>query len=91
MIKTFYPRISSKGQITIPSAIRDYLGVKEHDQVSISVNEDGAVVVRPLEYTFESIIGSIPDIPNSTPDLDKEILEAMEDFYDERKQVLKPW
>lgn len=38
-------RITSKGQVTIPKAIRDDLGVKPGDEVDF-VKENGAVTVR---------------------------------------------
>lgn len=39
--------ITSKGQITIPKAVRDELGVCEGDRVAFRVLEDGRVVVEP--------------------------------------------
>lgn len=90
-MKTYFPKISSKGQITLPVEIREYLGVKAHDEVSIAIKDDGSVEMRAPEYTLESVFGSIPEIPGTTADLDKEIEEAMEDFYRDRKQDLRPW
>lgn len=39
--------VTAKGQITIPKAIRDELGVREGDRVAFRVLEDGRVVVEP--------------------------------------------
>jgi AbrB family looped-hinge helix DNA binding protein len=90
-VKTFRPRVSSKGQITIPVEIREHLGVHAHDSISIIVNDDGSVELKAPEYTLERIFGSVPDLPNTTPDLDREIDEAMEEFYQGHKKDLRPW
>jgi antitoxin PrlF len=39
--------ITSKGQITIPKAIRDHLKVKAGDRVKLFVHADGRVVILP--------------------------------------------
>lgn len=38
--------VTSKGQITIPKAVRDELGLTEGDRVAFRVLEDGSVVVE---------------------------------------------
>jgi len=39
--------LTSKGQVTIPKAVREELGLKEGDRVAFRVLEDGTVVVEP--------------------------------------------
>jgi antitoxin PrlF len=39
--------ITSKGQATIPKAIRDYLHVKPGDRIKFFVHPDGSVVLLP--------------------------------------------
>lgn len=39
--------ITSKGQITIPKAVREELGLREGDRVAFRVLDDGTVVVEP--------------------------------------------
>jgi AbrB family looped-hinge helix DNA binding protein len=39
--------ITSKGQATIPKAIRDHLGLKAGDRVKFFVHPDGSVVLLP--------------------------------------------
>jgi AbrB family looped-hinge helix DNA binding protein len=41
-------RLSSKGQVVIPKAIRDQLAVKPGATLSVAL-EDGAVVLRPVK------------------------------------------
>lgn len=39
--------ITSKGQITLPKAVRDALGVDTGDRVAFRIEEDGRVIVEP--------------------------------------------
>jgi antitoxin PrlF len=39
--------ITSKGQATIPKAIREHLGLKPGDRVKFFVHRDGSVVLLP--------------------------------------------
>jgi antitoxin PrlF len=39
--------ITSKGQVTIPKAIREYLHVKPGDRVKFFMHPDGSVVLLP--------------------------------------------
>lgn len=39
--------ITSRGQMTIPRAIRDHLGLKPGDRVKFFVHPDGTVVLLP--------------------------------------------
>jgi antitoxin PrlF len=40
------PRLTSKGQVTIPKRIRDYLGLKPGAEVGFVLGNDGCVVVK---------------------------------------------
>ena len=54
--------ISSKGQITVPIAVRKRLGVKQGDRVEFVV-VDGLAVLRPAreaENPFEKFAGCLP-------------------------------
>jgi AbrB family looped-hinge helix DNA binding protein len=39
--------VTSKGQVTIPKAVRDLLGLEAGDQLDFVVEEDARVVLRP--------------------------------------------
>lgn len=41
--------LTSKGQVTIPKKIRDYLGLEAGSEVSFSFEREGEVVVRPVK------------------------------------------
>jgi AbrB family looped-hinge helix DNA binding protein len=49
--------VTSKGQITIPKAVRDLLRVEAGDQVDFSVNERGDVVVRSATADVRELRG----------------------------------
>ena len=39
--------LTSKGQVTIPKAVRDELGLSEGDRIAFRILEDGTVIVEP--------------------------------------------
>ena len=43
-------RVSSKGQVTVPKAVRDALGVKEGDQIVFRVEGNRAVLARTPDF-----------------------------------------
>lgn len=49
-------RISSKGQITIPKEVREFLKLKPGDRVKIEVKE-GVAILKPLKKPSESMKG----------------------------------
>jgi antitoxin PrlF len=58
--------VTSKGQITVPLAVRKRLGLKEGDQLEF-VNEGGATVVRPVRSDgnpFAAYIGILGPLDN---------------------------
>ncbi|MBT9588800.1 AbrB/MazE/SpoVT family DNA-binding domain-containing protein [bacterium] len=57
--------LTSKGQITLPKAIRDHLKVKSGDVVSFSVESDGRVTVSAVTAPVTSLKGMVaaPTLP----------------------------
>ena len=51
--------ITSKGQITLPKAIRDKLGVKPGDRVTFREQTDGKIVVEAATVDLLSLCGII--------------------------------
>jgi len=51
-------RVSSKGQLTIPKMIRDYLGINTGDRVTFIIR-DGEVIFYPVKGTLLDLRGSI--------------------------------
>jgi len=50
-------RVTSKGQVTVPKAVRDALGLKEGDQVVFRVQGSRAVLARTPD--FLDLAGSV--------------------------------
>jgi AbrB family looped-hinge helix DNA binding protein len=38
--------VTSKGQVTVPKAIRERLGIREGDKLEFNIDEEGRIVVR---------------------------------------------
>lgn len=58
-------KITSKGQVTIPQAVREQAGLHPHSEVAFEVQANGDVLIRPvaqpaasLRAAFERVRGS---------------------------------
>lgn len=58
-------RLTSKGQVTIPQAVREQAGLHPHTEVEFEVQANGDVLIRraamassPLRQAFERVRGS---------------------------------
>lgn len=49
--------LTSKGQVTLPKAIRDLLRLGSGDRVDFVVKEDGSVVLRPATVHVRELKG----------------------------------
>ncbi len=49
--------ISTKGQLTIPSQIRDQLGLAPGTKVRFLVDDDGSLVLFPIKGKLEDLYG----------------------------------
>ena len=52
--------LTSKGQTTIPKAVRRHLGLKPGDKIRFLVEDDGRVVVVPATLHLRDLRGSLP-------------------------------
>ncbi len=52
--------LTSKGQTTIPKAVRRHLGLKPGDKIRFLVEDDGRVVVLPATLHLRDLRGSLP-------------------------------
>jgi len=60
-------RVTSKGQITIPRAVREALALKEGDQVVFRVEGDRAVIARSADLLALAGSVSVPAARRGTP------------------------
>ena len=49
--------LTSKGQVTIPKAVRDALHLHVGDKVDFIVTGDGDVIVRPITKKVDDVFG----------------------------------
>jgi AbrB family looped-hinge helix DNA binding protein len=53
--------LTSKGQITVPKAVRDFLHLRNGDRIDFRVSEDGKVELVPLQKSIDSAFGILKD------------------------------
>jgi antitoxin PrlF len=49
-VKEIISTITSKGQVTIPAEVREYLGVKTNDKIAFVIDSEGIVRIRVPRY-----------------------------------------
>lgn len=65
--------LTSKGQITLPKAIREKLRLKPGDRVEFLVDQDGNVRLIPINFSIKHLKGILSPAPQ------KVTLEEMQD------------
>jgi antitoxin PrlF len=70
--------LTSKGQTTIPKAVRQHLGLKPGDRMRFLIGDDGRVVVIAAKKRVRELRGSLPAPQRPVP------LEEMEEAIGER-------
>lgn len=58
-------KITSKGQVTIPQAVREQAGLYAHSEVTFEVRANGEVVIRPAEATISPIRAAFEKVRGS--------------------------
>ncbi len=48
--------ITSKGQVTVPKPIRDYLGLKAGSSVTFERLQNGGIALRPVRMSTDEIM-----------------------------------
>ena len=69
--------LTSKGQVTIPKAIRDELGLRPFDKIRF-ILEDGEVRLKKAYPSLEDVAGSLP-APHVKISIDDAIALAWEE------------
>ncbi|MGQ4915472.1 MAG: AbrB/MazE/SpoVT family DNA-binding domain-containing protein [Candidatus Asgardarchaeia archaeon] len=65
-INTF---IGSKGEIYLPKRIRDLLGLKPKDRITIRI-KNGQIIITPIK-DFESLLSEEPEVEVSLDEIHK--------------------
>lgn len=55
----YHSKLTSKGQITIPKAVREALSLEVGDRVTFVIHEDGKVTVEAETVDLESLLQSV--------------------------------
>jgi antitoxin PrlF len=76
--------ITSKGQVTLPKAIRDALRIGVGDRVSFVVREDGVVELRPETVDLKDLYGILKysGKPVTVEEMDEGIAEAVIESFE---------
>jgi antitoxin PrlF len=76
-------KLTTKGQITIPKQVRDYLKIEPGCKVEFVVDEAGSVKLIPLNVRVESLAGVLhqPGMPAATlEEMEAAIAEGVSDW-----------
>lgn len=67
--------LTSKGQTTIPKDVREFLGVKPGDRLEFIPQEDGKVLLMPVNLELSDLKGILPALrkPVSLAEMEKAI------------------
>lgn len=49
-MKEIISTVTSKGQVTIPAEVREYLGIKKNDKIAFVIDAEGIVRIRVPRY-----------------------------------------
>jgi bifunctional DNA-binding transcriptional regulator/antitoxin component of YhaV-PrlF toxin-antitoxin module len=76
--------LTTKGQTTVPRAVREALGAKPHDKLRFSI-ENGHVSVEALNMDIEDLFGKFKPVPGAdVSDWDKVRQDAWDEVVKDR-------
>jgi AbrB family looped-hinge helix DNA binding protein len=71
--------LSSKGQLVLPRSIRTAAGLHVGSTLTVSLEVDGAILVRPVRGKLEAFFHALDGAACESPlDVDAAILESVE-------------
>lgn len=78
-------KLTSKGQITIPKSIRDYLHLREGDQLQFIIDKTGKVILTAKTIDIKEVVGmyhyKTPKKKTTVRDMDEAIAKRMRRKY----------
>jgi len=82
-MREYVATVTSKGQLTLPAAVRRQLGLDAGDRVTIVIEDQDGARLRRVEHDVRSVRGLIATPPGlESQDFDELIEEAMADHAD---------
>ena len=73
--------LTSKGQITIPKAVRDALHIQVGDKVEFFTNEANEIVLKPVTRKVSDLKGALSRYKKEEPVTVEEMKQAMKDKF----------
>ena len=72
--------LTSKGQITLPKALRDALQLATGDRIAFVVDDEGVVRLIPKRQSIRQLKGTLapPAVPVSLDDMDRAIRSGLD-------------
>lgn len=83
-MREYVATVTSKGQLTLPAAVRRELGIDPGDRVAIVIEDEESARLRRVEHDVRSVRRLIATPPGlESRDIDEMIEEAMTDHADQ--------
>ena len=83
-MREYVATVTSKGQFTLPAAVRRQLGIHAGDRVAIVIEDEEGARLRRVEHDVHSVRGLIATpLGLESQDFDELIEEAMADLADQ--------
>jgi AbrB family looped-hinge helix DNA binding protein len=83
-MREYLATVTSKGQLTLPAAVRRQLGIDVGDRVAFVIEDQEGATLRRVEHNVRSVRGLIATPPGlESQDFDELIEEAMTDHADQ--------
>jgi AbrB family looped-hinge helix DNA binding protein len=73
--------LTTKGQVTIPKAIRDKLGLKPFDKLRFFIDGEGEVRIRKAYPSLEDVVAGLPAIAVPMDEWDDIIQDDVAQHY----------
>jgi AbrB family looped-hinge helix DNA binding protein len=64
--KPFTRTITQKGQVTIPTAVREFLQLEKRDAVTFEITGESVVLKRPEQLSLHAVFGAVT--PRNRPE-----------------------
>lgn len=82
--------VTSRGQVTIPAAVRRHAGIKTPDKVKFVIGEDGVVTLTPFESTAPKLAGTLRHLRGETSvDFEAEIADAIDEEMEPEAEKMR--
>jgi antitoxin PrlF len=86
MAKASTSKVTSKGQVTVPEAVRRALGLAQGDRLAWEATPSGRVVVRKVEGRLSDLVGLLgkPRRSATLAEMDEAVRRRFRDRYARR-------